>query len=91
MAITSEISWRRTDDDGNRIEIYARRFGGEWHFHQRTGRHDVWQDLPNPPVEDWFSLLDSLERRMHRRLITPHEIERVRRAIRERHPEAKIP
>ncbi len=91
MAIKSEISWRRTDEAGNRLEIYARRFGGHWLFHQRARRHDVWQELPNPPLEDWLSLLDSLDRRMHRRLNTPDEVERVRRAIRERHPEAKIP
>lgn len=91
MAIKSEISWRRTDDDGNRLEIYARRFGGEWRFHKRAKRHDIWQPVPEPPLEDWLELLDSLERRMHRRLAKPDEIERVRRLILQRHPEANIP
>lgn len=91
MAIKSEISWRRTDDEGNRIEVYARRFGGDWHFHHRARRNDLWQRVEEPPVEDWIALIDALERRVPRRLITPDEVERVRRLFRQKHPEAPAP
>ena len=87
MAIKSEISWKRLGTDGKRREIYARRFGGEWRFHHRERRHDVWQAMPDPPLEDWLHLLDALERRVTRRLSTPAELARVLQAIRERHPE----
>ncbi len=88
MAIKSEISWRRTDDEGNRVEVNARRFGGEWRFHQRARRHDLWQRVEDPPVEDWLALIDALERRVTRRLITPDEVKRVRREFQLRHPNA---
>lgn len=91
MAIKSEIAWRRTDDDGNRLEVYARRFGGEWLFHHRARRHDLWQEVPDPPLEDWLLLFEALERRVQRRLTTPAELSRVRQAILERYPEAKLP
>ena len=88
MAIKSEISWRRHDAEGNRVEVYARRSGGVWKFHARAKRNDLWQPVPQPPLEDWLSLIDALERRMARRLVTPDEVARVRRALKERFPDA---
>jgi len=88
VAIKSEISWKRRDADGNKVEVNARRFGGEWLFSHRPRRHDQWVPLPEPPMEDWMALLDALERRVARRLSTPDEVQRVRQTLRERHPEA---
>ncbi len=88
MAIKGEISWRREDAEGNRVEVYARRFGGQWEFHQRARRHDLWQAIPDPSLDDWLTLLDALNRRVPRRLVTPDEVQRVKRAIRERFPDA---
>jgi hypothetical protein len=89
MAIKSEISWRRTDADGNRVEVYARRFGGDWRFHQRARRNDLWQAIKEPIVEDWIALIDALERRVPRRLTKPDEVERVRQLFHQKHPEAR--
>lgn len=86
MAIKSEISWKRQDADGNRIEVYARRYGGRWEFHERPGRHDPWQPIAKPSLEDWLTLLDCLERRVPRRLTTPEEVKRVRQTILEHYP-----
>lgn len=91
MAIKSEISWRRRNDDGEKVEIYARRFGGEWQFHERPGRHDDWQPVRKPTLEDWLTLLDAVQRRVSRRLYPPDEVDRIRRTIRDRYPEAELP
>lgn len=84
----AEISWRRTAEDGARLQVYARHVGREWRFFARERRYDQWQAVPDPPLEDWLALLDSVQRRINRRLLRPEEEARVKKAIRERFPEA---
>lgn len=86
----AEISWKRTTEEGLKIQVYAQRVGGEWRFFWREKRYDLWQANPEPPLEDWIELLDAVRRRVNRRLLTPKEEERVRTAIRERFPEADV-
>lgn len=88
MAIKSEISWTRKTEDGQRIEVYARRFGGEWTFHWRYRRNEQWQEMKIAPLEDWLELFDAIRRRVPRKLYPPAELEKVRKIIRERFPEA---
>jgi hypothetical protein len=89
MAIKSEIAWKRAGPDGERLEIYARRFGGQWRFHSRTRRNDDWKSLDPAPLEDWIELIDAVARRVPRRLFPPAELDRVRREALERYPEAR--
>ncbi len=84
----AEISWRRTTAEGVRIQVYARHVGRDWRFFSRERRYDIWQALPDPPVEDWLSLLDAVQRRINRRLLRPEEEDRVKKSIRERFPDA---
>ncbi len=85
----AEISWKRTTAEGLRLQVYARHVGREWRFFARERRYDLWQALPEPPLEDWLALLDSVRRRINRRLLRPEEEARVKQSIRERFPEAK--
>lgn len=86
----AEISWKRTTEDGLKLQVYAQRVGGEWRFFWREKRYDQWQSTADPPLEDWLELLDSVQRRVQRRRLPPDEEVRVRRAIRERFPEASL-
>lgn len=86
----AEISWKRTTAEGNRLQVYARHVGREWRFFARERRYELWQALPEPPLEDWLALLDSVQRRIQRRLLRPEEEARVRQSIRERFPEAAL-
>ena len=86
----AEISWRRTDDEGRKIQVYARRVGREWRFFKREKRFDLWQPVPDPPLEDWLELLDAVQRRVTRRLLQPDDEQRLRQRIRERFPETKL-
>ena len=83
----AEISWKRLDDEGEKLQVYAQRIGGQWHFHRRRRRFDPWEADPQPPLEDWMELLDAVRRSVPRRRYPPDEIERVQSAIRERFPE----
>ena len=44
----------------------------------------------DPPLEDWLALLDSVRRRINRRLLRPEEEARVMKRIRERYPESQV-
>ncbi len=90
MAAKAEISWRRTDAEGNRFQVYAHHVGRRWLFYIRQRRYAQWQPLEHPPLEDWLALLDSIRRRVARRLLPPDEIDRVRQMIREQFPDTEI-
>jgi hypothetical protein len=86
----SEISWKRVTDEGVKIQVNAQKVGKEWIFSNREKRFDQWQPLPEPPLEDWLMLLDSIQRMITRRRLQPVDEERVRARIRERFPDAEI-
>jgi hypothetical protein len=86
----AEISWKRVNNEGARIQVYARHVGREWRFFARERRFDQWQPVPEPPLEDWLELLDAVQRLISRRRFQPDDEERLRRCIRERFPEAGV-
>lgn len=90
MAAKSEISWKRRTEEGERLQVYARRIGDRWNFFARQKRYDQWQPVEQPPLEDWLHLLDDIRRRVARRLLRPEEIARVEKTIRENFPEAQL-
>jgi len=86
----AEISWKRKTEDGEKLQVYAQRVGGEWVFYQRGKRYDPWQHVPEPPLDDWLELLDAVERLITRRRLQPTHEDHLRRRIRERFPEAGV-
>ena len=89
MSNKAEISWTRVTEEGEKFQVYAHHVGDRWNFYIRQRRYDEWQEQKQPPLEDWLELLDSIRRRVQRRLQRPEEVQRVERAIRERFPDAK--
>jgi hypothetical protein len=90
MSAKAEIGWRRTDEQGERWQVYARHVGSDWRFFIRQRRYDQWEPVPNPPLVDWLQLLEALERRMPRHRSPPAEVARVRQRIRELFPNAPV-
>ena len=86
----AEISWKRETEDGTPLQVYVQHVGREWVFFAREKRFDQWQEVDEPPLEDWLELLDAVQRRINRRLLRPEEEARVRKSIRERFPDAKV-
>ena len=86
----AEISWKRLTEEGDKLQVYAQRVGREWRFFAREKRFDVWQPVPEPPLEDWLELLDAVQRLITRRRYQPDDEEHLRRRIRERFPEAGV-
>lgn len=85
-----EISWKRKDDDGNKVQVYAHHVRKGWEFFIRGRRFETWEPHPTPPLEDWMELLDGVERRVSRRLLAPDDLARLKRTIKEQFPEAEI-
>jgi hypothetical protein len=85
-----EISWVRTTEEGDKLQAYAHRVGGQWKFYARHKRFDEWQAVEHPPLEDWLELLDAIRRRVPRRTVRPEEVDRVAKRIRELFPEAEV-
>jgi hypothetical protein len=85
-----EISWKGRTAEGLKREVYAHRVGNEWRFFVREKRYDQWQDLSDPPLEDWLELLDSVQRRIARRLLRPEEEPRLKKTISELFPGTEI-
>jgi hypothetical protein len=90
MASKTEISWKRRTEEGERVEVYAKRVGDQWKFFMRDRRYDQWQAVAEPPLEDWLELLDGVRRRINRRLQRPEEEARIEKEIHERFPETKL-
>lgn len=86
----AEISWARVTDDGHKLQVYARHVGREWRFFARERRYDQWQAVSDPPLVDWLKLLDSIRRRINRRLVRPEEEARVKKTIKERFPDSDV-
>jgi len=86
----AEISWVRTNEEGERLQVYAHHVGDQWNFYARQRRFDQWQLIEEPPLEDWLELLDGVRRRAQRRLVRPEEVQRIEKTIRERFPEAEV-
>jgi hypothetical protein len=82
----AEISWKRRSEDGTPWQCYAQHFGKRWLFFRRNKRFDEWQTVENPPVEDWLALLDSVRRRINRRLLRPEVEDRLVKIIAEKYP-----
>lgn len=85
-----EISWSRTNEEGEKLQVYAHRIGDQWTFYFRQRRFDEWEVNKQPPLEDWLELLDAVKRRVPRRLVRPEEVQRIEKRIHELFPEAEI-
>ncbi len=88
MANKGEIGWKRRNEDGEKIQVCARKTGNRWLFRIRAQKFDNWADYNDPDLEDWMELLDSVRRRIQRNLIPEIEEDRLISMIKEHYPEA---
>jgi hypothetical protein len=86
----AEISWKRVTDEGVKLQVYAQHVGREWKFFHREKRFDQWQEIPEPPLEDWMELLEAMQRLIVRRRYQPDDEEDLREKIRDRFPDAGV-
>ncbi len=85
-----DIGWKRRTEEGERLQVSAKKVGNRWLFQQRAKRFDPWQAYDEPSLEDWLELLDNVKRRIARKRIPIDEEARLIATIRERYPEATL-
>ncbi len=90
MASKGDIGWKRSDAEGERVQVSAKKIGNRWLFHIRGKRNERWLEHAKPPLEDWLELLDAVRRRIQRDLIPEIEEDRLIKTIREKFPEATL-
>jgi hypothetical protein len=86
----AEISWKRVNEEGVKLQVYAQHVGRDWRFFQREKRFDQWQPVPEPPLEDWLALLDAVQRYITRRRYHPADEAKLRHQILERFPGTEL-
>ena len=90
MASKGDIGWKRSDAEGECVQVSAKKIGNRWLFHIRGKRNERWLEHAKPPLEDWLELLDAVRRRIQRDLIPEIEEDRLIKTIREKFPEATL-
>jgi hypothetical protein len=82
----SGITWNRTDEEGQKLEVNASQNGPRWVFLSRARRYDDWKPFPEPTEEDWLELVDAVERRVQRGLMRAEVLKALQSEVRQRFP-----
>jgi hypothetical protein len=90
MGAKGEIGWKRRDEEGERVKICAEPSRDNWRFYQQYRRYDTWEEMKDPPLEDWINLLDAVRRRISRKKIPMGEDKKLIRHIKSLFPDAEI-
>lgn len=90
MAAKGEIGWKRRDEEGKRVKICAEPSGTKWTFYQQYKRYENWEEVSDPPLEDWENLLDAVRRRIARKKIPMGEDQILIRLILKKYPDAEL-
>lgn len=85
-----DISWVRKDSNGEKLVVYAHQVRDRWDFFCRNRRHDDWEVLEEPLLEDWLEILDGVKRRANRRLYGLGEAAKLEKHIRKLFPREKF-
>ena len=70
----NEHSWKETTEDGDRREVRASKFGGNWRIQSRLKGEEMWTYYDKPRIEDVKELRDVLFRKSQRRRATHEEL-----------------
>ena len=77
--MTAEFGWWSRDPDGRRFQVRATIFGGGISWSRKQGHHQPWEPYGPVTDEDWERLLSEAGNRLQRRLLSPKQVEAIRR------------
>jgi hypothetical protein len=67
-------SWKETTPDGDKREVRAVKFGGNWRLQARLKGEESWTYYDQPLIEDLRELRDILFRKYQRRRASHEEL-----------------
>ena len=77
----SQHIWTHRDEQGNKREVRARRFGGNWRLQAKTPGELDWTYYERPLLEDLLALKEILVRKYQRRRASSEDVASVERLI----------
>ena len=78
--------WKSVDENGEKREARAERFGGKWRFQAKRRSEATWTYYDTPSVEDLESLRDILWRKYQRKRLPWDDVASLDRMLEERRP-----
>ena len=70
----NEHTWKETTPDGDKREVRATKFGGNWRFQSRLKGEESWTYYDVPLLEDLRELREQLFRKYQRRRASYEEL-----------------
>jgi hypothetical protein len=79
----SQHIWTEKDDEGQKREVRATKFGGEWRLQAKTGDETEWTYYEQPFLEDLLKLKEIIGRKYQRRRASADDVASVDKLIRD--------
>ncbi len=76
--------WKTTTEEGEKREVRAERFAGQWRFQSKLKSEDSWTYFDVPTLEDLAELRDVLWRKYQRKRLPWDDVASIDRMIKER-------
>jgi hypothetical protein len=70
----NEHTWKETTEEGEKREVRASKFGGNWRIQARLKGEEFWTYYDKPRIEDLRELRDVLFRKYQRRRASHEEL-----------------
>jgi hypothetical protein len=77
----SQHTWTERDEQGNKREVRATRFGGKWRLQAKTAGDLDWTYYERPLLADLLALKDILFRKYQRRRASSEDVASVEKLI----------
>jgi hypothetical protein len=74
-----EFGWWGRDGEWRKFQVRVTVFGGTAAWSRKQGHHQPWEPYGPPTDKDWDLLIAEAERRVPRRLLSPKQLESIKR------------
>ena len=76
--------WKHTTADGEKREVRAEKFGGEWRIQSKLKQDERWTYHDEPPLEDLIELRRVLWNKYQRKHLSFEDVAAIEKMIRDR-------
>lgn len=76
--------WKTVTEEGEKKEVRAERFAGNWRFQSKLKSEDRWTYYDSPTLDDLEQLRDVLWRKYQRKRLPWDDVASIDRMIKER-------
>mgnify|MGYP003352885161 CR=1 FL=1 len=76
--------WKRTNEEGEKVEVRAERFAGKWKFQAKAKSEETWTYHESPSDDDLIELRDILWRKYQRKRLPHDDVVSIERMLKDR-------